>query len=50
MVISSKKEDFNGKATHCKDVNDAWNLLKRENNFKIILFCSNKRRIFIDTV
>jgi hypothetical protein len=45
MVISSKKEDFNGKATHCKDVNDAWNLLKRENNFKIILFCSNKRRI-----
>ena len=45
MIISSKKNDLDGNATHCKDVNSAWKLLKRENNFKIIFICSNKIRI-----
>jgi len=45
MVISSKKNDLDGNATHCKDINSAWKFLKRENNFKIIFVCSNKIRI-----
>lgn len=45
MIISSKKNDLDGNATHCKDINTAWKLLKRENNFKIIFICSNKIRI-----
>jgi len=45
MIISSKKNDLGGNATHCKDINAAWKLLKRENNFKIIFICSNKIRI-----
>jgi len=45
LIISSKKNDLNGNATHCKDVNSAWKHLKRENSFKIIFICSNKIRI-----
>jgi hypothetical protein len=45
MVISSKKDDLDGNATHCKDINSAWQYLKRENNFKIIFACSNKSRL-----
>jgi len=45
LIISSKKNDLNGNATHCKDVNAAWKYLKRENSFKIIFICSNKIRI-----
>lgn len=45
MVISSKKKDLDGHATHCKDINSAWKILKRPNNIKIIFVCSNKTRI-----
>jgi hypothetical protein len=45
MLISSKKNDLNGNATHCKDMNAAWGYLRRENNFKIIFVCSNQIRI-----
>lgn len=45
LIISSKKNDLNGHATHCKDINAAWKYLKRENSFKIIFICSNKIRI-----
>ena len=45
MIISSKKNDLDGNATHCKDINAAWKYLKRDNNFKIIFICSNKIRI-----
>jgi len=45
MIISSKKNDLNGNATHCKDMNAAWGYLRRPNNFKIIFLCSNNVRI-----
>uniref|UniRef100_A0A6C0EKC3 Uncharacterized protein n=1 Tax=viral metagenome TaxID=1070528 RepID=A0A6C0EKC3_9ZZZZ len=45
MIISSKNNDLNGNATHCKDLNDAWSYLKKKNNFKIVFICSNKTRI-----
>ena len=45
MIISSKKNDLNGNATHCKDINSAWKILKRNNDIKIIFLCSNKIRI-----
>lgn len=45
MLISSKKNTLNGNATHCKDMKDAWALLKRANEFKVIFVCSNKTRI-----
>ena len=45
LIISSKKNDLNGNATHCKDVNSAWKHLKRDNSFKIIFICSNKIRM-----
>ena len=45
MIISSKKNDLNGNATHCKNLDVAWGFLKKENNYKIIFICSNKIRI-----
>jgi hypothetical protein len=45
MVISSKKKELDGHATHCKDINSAWKILKRPNDIKIIFVCSNKTRI-----
>ena len=42
MIISSKKNDLNGNATHCKNLDVAWGFLKKENNYKIIFICSNK--------
>ena len=45
MIISSKKNDLNGNATHCKNLDVAWGILKKANNFKIIFICSNKIRI-----
>lgn len=46
MIINSKKNTLNGNATHCKNINDAWQLLKNPNNaFKIIFMCSNSTRI-----
>lgn len=45
MIISSKKNNLDGNATHCKNFNDAWSYLKKPNEFKIIFICSNKIRI-----
>lgn len=45
MIISSKKNELDGNATHCKNIALAWSLLKKENNFKLIFMCSNKIRI-----
>lgn len=45
MIISSKKNDLGGHATHCKNIEIAWSFLKKENNFKLIFLCSNKKRI-----
>ena len=45
MIISSKKDNLNGNATHCKNIDVAWSYLKKTNHFKIIFICSNKVRI-----
>lgn len=45
IIISSTKNDLNGNATHCKDLTSAWKILKRPNNIKIIICCSNNIRI-----
>jgi len=45
MLISSKKNDLDGNATHCKNMENAWSFLKKENNFKLVFICSNKVRI-----
>ena len=45
MIISSKKNDLKGNATHCKDIKTAWSHLKRNNKFRILFICSNKIRI-----
>jgi hypothetical protein len=44
IVISSKKNDLNGNATHCKNVEKAMKCISR-GNFKIIFVCSNKKRV-----
>jgi len=44
LVISSKKNDLQGNATHCKSVNDAFAHFV-SGNFKIIFVCSNTTRI-----
>jgi len=44
LVISSKKNDLNGNATHCKDIDTAFSHYSR-GNFKIIFICSNTTRI-----
>ena len=45
MIISSKKNNLNGHATHCKNIDSAWSYLKKSNKFKIVFICSNKIRI-----
>ena len=51
MLINSNKNILNGNildgnATHCRNYNEAWKLLKKpNNNFKIIFMCSNNTRI-----
>ena len=45
MIISSKKNDLDGNATHCKNISEAWMLLSKRNKFRIIFMCSNKMRI-----
>ena len=45
IIISSKKNNLDGNATHCKDFDRAWGYLKKPNNFKIVFICSNKIRI-----
>ena len=45
MLISSNKNDLGGNAIHCKNMEKAWSLLKKENDFKLIFICSNKVRI-----
>ena len=45
MIISSKKNDLNGNATHCNSIAEAWMLLSKENNYSVIFVCSNGKRI-----
>lgn len=45
MIISSKKNDLNGNATHCKNIEEAWMILSKENNYSVIFVCSNGKRI-----
>ena len=46
VVISSKKNDLDGNATHCKDLDAAWKLLRKaDSQIKIIFICSNKTRL-----
>jgi len=45
MIISSKKNDLNGNATHCKNVDKAISLLTIKNDYKIIFMCSNNIRL-----
>jgi len=44
LVISSKKNDLNGNATHCKNIHEAISHFSR-GDFKIIFICSNNTRI-----
>jgi hypothetical protein len=46
IVISSEKNDLNGNATHCKNLNEAWGKIYSKNNsYNVIFVCSNKTRI-----
>jgi hypothetical protein len=46
LVISSKYNDLNGNATHCKNLTEAWSeICEKNNNFKVIFVCSNKIRV-----
>jgi hypothetical protein len=45
LIISSKKNDLNGNATHCKTVAEAIKAYTSSKNFKIIFVCSNATRI-----
>jgi hypothetical protein len=44
LIISSKKTDLDGNATHCKDINAAF-AAYTAGKFKIIFICSNNTRI-----
>ena len=44
IVISSKKNDLNGNATHCKKLSDALALYLAHDTFRCIFVCSNKKR------
>ena len=43
LIISSRPNDLNGQATHCKNINEAITHIL-SGQFKIIFMCSNKRR------
>jgi hypothetical protein len=46
LVISSKFNDLNGNATHCKSLTDAWSeICDKNNKFKVIFVCGNKIRV-----
>lgn len=45
LIISSKKNNLNGNATHCKNVCEAISLLTIKNDYKIIFICSNNIRL-----
>ena len=45
MVISSKKDDLNGHATHFKNFDSACTQFHTESTFKIVFLCGNKTRI-----
>ncbi len=45
MVISSKKDDLNGHATHFKNFDSACTQFHKESTFKIVFLCGNKTRI-----
>ena len=44
MIISSKYNDLNGKATHCKSIDKAISLYLKNDTFRVIFMCSNKNR------
>ncbi len=44
LVVSSKKPDGDT-FTHCKNMDKAWKLMSKKNNFKILFVCSNVTRI-----
>lgn len=44
LIISSKENDLDGNATHCKDINAAF-VAYTTGKFKIIFICSNNTRI-----
>jgi hypothetical protein len=46
MVISSDKNDLDGNATHCKNLNEAWGkICSKNNSYMVIFICSNTTRI-----
>lgn len=46
MVISSKFNDLDGSATHCKNLAEAWcNISSNDNNYKVIFVCANSQRV-----
>jgi len=45
MIISSKKNNLNGNATHCRKIMTAWGKIRQKKTFKILFMCSNKTRI-----
>jgi hypothetical protein len=44
LIVSSKKNDLDGNATHCKNIDKALSAMMR-GNFKIIFVCSNNTRV-----
>ena len=45
ILISSKKDDLNGHATHFKNFDSACTQFHKESTFKIVFLCGNKTRI-----
>jgi len=45
MLISSKKNDLNGNATHCKNMADAWKIISGKHDFCVVFCCSNSVRL-----
>lgn len=46
MVISSKVNDLDGNATHCKNLSDAWcKISSNGNNYMVIFVCANTQRV-----
>lgn len=47
MIVSSKKNTLNNRATHCTNILEAQRLILKSNSkYKIIFNCSNKARIY----
>jgi hypothetical protein len=46
IVISSEKNDLGGNATHCKNIQEAWeSIYTNENKYSVIFVCANSTRI-----